>query len=141
MSRRGLRRLAVVLLPLLLAGCAASPAPAPTPAAAPSPYTPGPGLTTLADEGYTQGPAAWVPLPEAVTITQHVDQANVLAASFPATEGGRIAQVLRAQLPAAGWVVVADADDAILFERPGWEGAFTASPRASAVTIRAVPPQ
>ena len=137
---------------VLLAGCgAAAPEPTPTPTGS---LEPAPGVISLAEKGYEQGPATLIPVPDDVAITQYVDQPNVITASFSQPEGAVIAEVLRAELPGAGWEITADTPEAILFTRPGWDGAFTisqgsdsqgpgsggaASKTVSALTVRAAP--
>lgn len=122
---------------VLAAGCAAQ---GPTPSPAPSgSLAPAPGVTTLAEEGYREGPAALVPIPADAKITQYVDQPNVLAASFSEPSGERIAAVLREELPDAGWTITADTDAAVIFSRPGWQGHFTIADTTSALSIRSTP--
>lgn len=120
-----------------MAGCAAAPPSAPEPE--PATYRAPDGVTTLAALGFTQGPAAQVPIPAEPTITQRVDQPNVVSASFSAPAGERFGEVLRQELPEAGWTITVDANGSLLFDRPGWDGAFTVAERVSALTVRAVP--
>lgn len=122
---------------LVLVGCgAAAPEPTPTPTGSLEPAS---GVISLAEKGYGQGPAALIPVPDDVAITQYVDQPNVITASFAQPDGAAIAEVLRTNLPGAGWKITADTPEAILFTRPGWDGAFTISENVSAVTVRAAP--
>ena len=122
---------------LMLVGCgAAAPEPTPTPTGS---FEPSPGTISLAEKGYEQGPSALIPIPDDAAITQYVDQPNVITASFSQPDGAEIAHVLRADLPGAGWEITADTPEAILFTRPGWDGAFTISENVSAVTVRATP--
>lgn len=122
---------------LVLVGCGATvPKPTPTPTGS---FEPSPGTISLAEKGYEQGPSALIPIPDDAAITQYVDQPNVITASFSQPDGVEIAHVLRADLPEAGWEITADTPEAILFTRPGWDGAFTISENVSAVTVRAAP--
>lgn len=122
---------------VVLSGCAAAPPPPEGSSIPTAAYEPTSGVQTMADLGWSQGPAAWVPLPGEVRVTQRVDQANVITASFDPSNGDAIAAVLQAELPAAGWVIQQDAPEAVLFDREGWQGAFTRTDAAAAITIRA----
>lgn len=78
----------------------------------------------------------WVP--EGASVAQRIDQPNVVTLVFSAPRGAELAAFYRQTLPAGGWVVTADANDSLVFQAPGWEGAFTASTQVSGLTLRRV---
>lgn len=128
-----------VLLCLLVAGCAtgAPPTPAITDFPATAAVTQAGGVP-LRDFGYRNAPADLM-VPAGARITEAVDQPNNVVAVFDKPAGAVIAAFLRAGLPAQGWVITADGDDSLLFERGAVTGAFTVTGELSALTIRSDP--
>lgn len=124
------------LAALALAGCAAAPA-APTapPSAATVASTAPDGGVLLRDAGFANAPAGFS-VPASALITDRIDAANNVTATFSQPGGAEIAAYLREHLPAMGFTVTADGNDSLLFTDGHWDGAFTVSTDISALSLR-----
>ncbi|TDT34124.1 hypothetical protein [Naumannella halotolerans] len=132
-GRRALLAAASVLV--LASGCAASatePTPEPVPSTAPNL---GDGVTSLAELGVDNGPAAWTPLPADISVGEVVDQENVVTLIVLAPEGEQFIDFLDQQLPAAGFSIESASKTGLVFSGYGWTGGATTG-EATALTLR-----
>ena len=136
MIRRTLAALSCLAAVTGLAGCSAA-APGPTPPP-PSPTAvasiPADGVL-LSALGFTHAPADFS-VPATSTLSERVDQENTVVAVFTAPGGLAIASYLRGTLAAQGWVITADGNNSLLFERGDARGAFTVTGALAALSIR-----
>lgn len=93
---------------------------------------PGVSLSSL---GFLHGPAGFT-VPAGLDIVQSVDQSNVVTLVVPAEQGGGLISYLEATLPGSGFTVTARSADSLIFEAPGWQGAFTMSQSMAGLTLR-----
>ncbi len=120
------RRVAALAAAITLAatGCTTPPPVIPSEPAASSTRSAPSDAVSLAELGFSHGPAElW--LPRSITITQRVDLATNVTLVVISPSGPELAQWLREILPAAGFTITADGQDSLLFERDHWQGAFT----------------
>lgn len=82
------------------------------------------GARTLAEFGFTHGPARAISLPTGAHIVLRTDQRNVLTAVVDRPAAGEVARHLRATLPSGGFSITADQGAGLIFVGHGWEGAF-----------------
>ncbi|MDO5736367.1 MAG: hypothetical protein Q4P15_07820 [Propionibacteriaceae bacterium] len=75
-------------------------------------------------------------VPATARITERVDQENTVVAVFTAPGGLEIAGYLRNTLPDQGWVITADDNSSLLFERGEERGAFTVTGAIAALSLR-----
>lgn len=134
------RRLAACAAALALAGCgAADPGMAstsPTVSSDPaSSASPPPGVATLGDFAIEHGPAGF-PLPEGLMISYTVDNPNNVTLVIDEGQGDSTYRFLRAHLVGAGFRITADGQKSLTFDGRGWEGAYTVSATAAALTLR-----
>ncbi|MFT3887363.1 MAG: hypothetical protein QM713_04265 [Arachnia sp.] len=121
---------------VLLAGCAGAPvADPPSPPAKTAPATVPDGGVFLTALGFTYAPAG-LSVPASSILDQGTNATNNITAVFTGPGGAEIADYLRANLPAAGFEITADADDSLIFTDGAWQGAFTATGPLAALTLR-----
>ena len=129
-----IRRLLAAACCLIVAGCSAA-APEPTDPVSSSSVAVPTGGVLMANLGYSFAPRGFS-LPASSVITQRVDQEDTVVAVFSKPDGAAIATYLRETLPGGGWVITADANDSLLFERGREQGAFTVNGETTALAIR-----
>ncbi|SER59439.1 hypothetical protein SAMN05443377_10391 [Propionibacterium cyclohexanicum] len=106
----------------------------PPPNTSSRPSTPMPGVT-LSSLGFMHGPAGFT-VPAGLDLRDRVDQSNVVTLVVPAAQGQGLLDYLNASLPALGYTVTARSADSLIFEAPGWQGAFTMSDALAGLTLR-----
>ena len=121
---------------LALTGCAA---------AAVDPVTPPPSTLTAAavpedgqalrDLGFGNAPEG-LSVPLGAEISDRVDSANNVTVVMTAPDALEVADYLRRTLPTLGFTITGDAQNSLIFEGGGWQGAFTASKGYAALTLR-----
>lgn len=111
-----------------LAGCSAGPVPRPTPsplASSPSVRIPEDGVS-LAELGFTHGPATAWSLPRSATLTGRVDQPNQLTMTVTGPGPEQVVRYLVEALPPAGFNVEHHREDgagsALIATGYGWRG-------------------
>ncbi len=90
----------------------------------------------MAALGWKHGPADRVVLPVGASITERVDQANVITAIGDPSMSGAVLQTLTDTLPSYGWTITASGGGSLVFGDAGYDGAFTSDPTLWALTIR-----
>jgi hypothetical protein len=135
------RRSAVCVAALLLAGCgAANPQVEQTPMPAVSPATGSPSSTppagvTLRDLGVEHGPAQLI-LPGGLEIDYQVDNPNNVTLVLDVSQGRSTYDFLRRSLRAGGFRITADGQQSLTFTGHGWDGAYTVSESVAGLTLR-----
>ena len=134
------RAAVVVMVLLLVAGCAPSrggAVPSPSTASA----TPAPvGADTLANLGFEYGPRNFR-LPKGLAITLRVDHVNNITLLTEPDTSGKAHDFLADNLSASGFTVTGNAKGSLTFvsnrgDTKGWSGAFTSSDKAAGLTLR-----
>ena len=120
---------------LLLVGCLPGPEPSPLATPTQQATTAPAGTVSLRDLGFEHAPADLL-VPRDAEIEHAVDQVNAVVVAFSAPDGATLARFFRSVLPQQGWVITADGNDSLLFERDGAHGAFTVTGDTSALTVR-----
>jgi len=146
LSRRLLAALAAGLVLCVTSACTAGvnsndPAATLTPSSQPStnPRLPAGGVW-LSNYGFQNGPAGFS-LPEGLAISERIDQANVVTLIVDAAQAELLAGYLDRNLSAMGFEIVARAlnlgtPTSLIFEAPGWHGAFTLGQQQAGLTLR-----
>jgi hypothetical protein len=135
---RGL--LGVTLVGLaLLTGCSAPVRPelpsAPPPSA--TVQLPDDGIS-LREIGFRNGPVSAFSLPRTSVIATGVDEPSGVTVVLSSPSAADVAGYLRRTLPRSGFVITAsdEATASLTFTGYGWQGSFTGTGSASAVTLR-----
>lgn len=89
----------------------------------------------LASLGFTHAPSGFS-VPANAQITDRIDQPNQVTAVFSAPDGFEMAAYLRENLPAMGFQVTGDKDNALLFTSGTIRGAFYAEGSLSSLSLR-----
>lgn len=124
-----------VTLAVLPAGCSAgTTTPSPTVTQSVAPSIPADGVTLKA-LGFQHGPLETFSIPTTSVLVTRIDQINVVTLIFDRPDSAELMQYFATALPAAGFTITAQADDALTFEDAGWTGSFITGDQ-SAVTLR-----
>lgn len=98
------------------------------------------GGSWLADYGFANGPRGFS-VPAGLAIGERVDQPNVVTLIVDADQSAQLAEYLATNLPVMGFEITArdsisGTPSALIFEAPGWQGAFTRGEQRAALTLR-----
>ncbi|MDR0990853.1 MAG: hypothetical protein LBL92_05800 [Propionibacteriaceae bacterium] len=119
-----------------LAGCGAA-EPPDTISFSPGQATSGLVGDCLPDLGFSVGPSAALCLPVGIELTdQYESDATVILIGRP-DDATAVRDFLATALPAEGWEVTAESDEALIFTADRWTGSFVISPDSWALTVRA----
>ncbi|CUW09803.1 hypothetical protein EFN20_05645 [Propionibacterium freudenreichii] len=90
---------------------------------------------TLASLGFVNGPQGFR-VPDGLEQRQRVDQTNVVTLVVPGSQGQQLYDYLRNALSSLGFTLTAASGDSLIFDAPGWEGAFTMDDQLAGLTLR-----
>lgn len=93
------------------------------------------GGVTLASLGFVNGPQGFR-VPDGLEQRQRVDQTNVVTLVVPGSQGQQLYDYLRNALSSLGFTLTAASGDSLIFDAPGWEGAFTMDDQLAGLTLR-----
>ncbi len=129
--------MALACLALALTGCSAGASGTSAPPSSPSAVRAAPsGTVTMAALGWKNGPSDRVLLPITATITQRVDQANVITAVGVGAMAPSVLATLTDTLPSYGWTITASGGGSLVFSDAHYDGAFTSDASVWALTVR-----
>ena len=94
------------------------------------------GTVTMATLGWTNGPADRIALPIGASISERVDQANVITAIGTPAMADAVLTTLTDTLPSYGWTITASGGGSLVFSDARYDGAFTSDSSLWALTIR-----
>ena len=94
------------------------------------------GTVTMATLGWTNGPADRIALPIGASISERVDQANVITAIGAPAMADAVLTTLTDTLPSYGWTITASDGGSLVFSDARYDGAFTSDSSLWALTIR-----
>lgn len=97
------------------------------------------GGVTLTSLGIQNGPADFR-VPEGLEFRQRIDQSNVVTLVVPGAQGQELYDFLHSGLSSMGFTITAASSDSLIFEAPGWEGAFTMDEGIAGLTLRRLAP-
>lgn len=118
---------------LVLAGCAAG-SPVASPTSETTAAVPDNGIE-LSELGFKNAPDGFS-IPEGTRISRAIDQTNAIVLVITEPSADELISYLRTTLPDQGFVITADGNDSLLFEKPGIAGAFTATDDVVGLTLR-----
>lgn len=92
---------------------------------------------TLSSLGFANGPEGFR-VPAGLELRQRVDQTNVVTLVVPGSQGHQFYDFLRSGLSSLGFTITAASSDSLIFDAPGWQGAFTMDDQIAGLTLRQV---
>lgn len=129
------RVVTAIALGLAFAGCS-SPQPV-EPAASFSFQLPSDGV--LAEQAGIENAPDGFSLPKGLTVSDLVDQPNVVTFITDVENAQKLEQYLINNLDKMGFTITGQAPGSLVFERDGWQGAFTTSDEIAGFTLRKNP--